>query len=346
MSALRDSAKQMREMANIYLSERTTPPKCVHRTILLRSLILLKQICPETEDFFAPIMKTFMPYAKRPDKKGDYENGAGRHYYCALSLSGKELPTVNTYYRNGIKRHTKSARTMFEEDYTMALTMQRAGYMDMCGKFLGRAVHMISDMCCLPHTASMTYYSLGRSFHKAYELLAEAVYPDLVPEQSLDSLPEIFTSHETFADDINKIVLETAGALPAVQTDPLSAVKEQLLRTERVVAALLLRFYKDLTEPERKAHFITNGSGCKLMKDTAHLTIKVTEKGIVLHGVNPSPESKFNVTDMVFYAAHRHNGLFTLSPAKDNDGKVLEVSNSKLVLKKFDPLHGEQLFRL
>ena len=291
MSALRDSAKQMREMANIYLSDRTTPPKCVHRTILLRSLILLKQICPETEDFFAPIMKTFMPYAKRPDKKGDYEN-------------------------------------------------------DMCGKFLGRAVHMISDMCCLPHTASMTYYSLGRSFHKAYELLAEAVYPDLVPEQSLDSLPEIFTSHETFADDLNRIVLETAGALPAVQTDPLSAVKEQLLRTERVVAALLLRFYKDLTEPERKAHFITNGSGCKLMKDTTPLTIKVTEKGIVLHGVNPSPESKFNVTDMVFYAAHRHNGLFTLSPAKDNDGKVLEVSNSKLVLKRFDPLHGEQLFRL
>ncbi len=346
MSALRDSAKQLREMAKKFLSERDSEPKCVHRTLLLRSLIILKNICPETEEFFAPIMKNLMPYAKRPDRKGDYENGAGRHYYCALSLSGRELPTVNTYYRNGIKRYTKSARTMFEEDYTMALTVQRAGYMDMCGKFLGRAVHMLSDMCCLPHTASMTYYSFGRGFHKAYEDLAEAIYPELVPEQLPDKLPEIFKSRESFADDLNKIVLETAGGLTAVQTAPLDAVKEHLLRTECIVAALLLRFYEDLTTPERKAHFITNGSGCKLLKGTAPLTIKVTGKGISLHGVNPSPDSKVNVTNMVFYAAHRHNGLFTLSPAKDNDGRVLEVSHGKLVLRKFDPLHSEQLFRL
>jgi hypothetical protein len=224
--------------------------------------------------------------------------------------------------------------------------MQRAGYMDMCGKFLGRAVHMLSDMCCLPHTASMTYYSFGRGFHNAYEDLAEAIYPELVPEQLPDKLPEIFKSRESFADDLNKIVLETAGGLTAVQTAPLDAVKEHLLRTERIVAALLLRFYEDLTTPERKAHFITSGSGCKLLKGTAPLTIKVTGKGISLHGVNPSPDSKVNVTNMVFYAAHRHNGLFTLSPAKDNDGRVLEVSHGKLVLRKFDPLHSEQLFRL
>ena len=49
---------------------------------------------------------------------------------------------------------------------------------------------------------------------------------------------------------------------------------------------------------------------------------------------------------MVFYAAHRHDGLFTLSPAKDSEGRVLEVKDGKLRLRKFDPLHGEQLFRL
>ena len=346
MNVVFSTAKELRVLADKYLAERTEEPKCVHRTILLRSLIILKKLHPETEDFFAPMMKNFIPYSKRPDRKGDYENGTGRHYYCALSLSGKEMKTVNSYYRNGIKRCSKSARTMFEEDYTMALTMQHAGHMDECGKFLGRAVHMVSDMCCLPHAASMTYYSLGRGFHKGYERLAKAIYPDLVPEQLPEKLPDLFSSRDSFADDLNKIVLETAGGLAAVQKDPVEAIKEHLLRTERIVCALLMRFYEDLTAKEREAHYIMNNSGCRLMKGTDILTIKVTEEGLTFHGVNPSPGSKFNVTDIVFYAAHRHDGLFTLSPAKDQEGRVLEVIDGKLQLRRFDPLHGEQLFRL
>ena len=346
MSAVQDSAKKMRELAKVCLSERSSEIKCVHRTLLLRSLIILKKMYPETEAFFSPMMKTLMPYAKRPDKKGDYENGMGRHYYCALSVNGKELTQVNSYYRNGIKKMSKSARTMLEEDYTMALTMQRAGFIESCGKFLGRSVHMLSDMCCLPHTASMTYYSAGRSFHKAYEALAEAVYPELVPEQTPEKLPDLFSARDSFAADLNKIALETAGGLEAVKSDPLEAVKNHLLRTELIICAFLMRFYDDMTTPERKAHFITNGSGCRLTKNAATLTVKVTEEGIVLHGVNPSPESKVNVTNTVFYAAHRHDGLFTLSPANDNDGRVLEVSGGRFVLRKFDPVHGEQLFRL
>ncbi len=346
MSSIFSTAKELHSLADKYLAERTEEPKCVHRTILLRSLIILKNLHPETEDFFAPILKTLMPYAKRPDKKGDYENGTGRHYYCAVSLRGREMKKVNSYYRNGIKKHTKSARTMFEEDYTMALTMQHAGYMDECGKFLGRAVHMVSDMCCLPHAHSMTYYSLGRSFHKGYERLAAAIYPELVPEQLPEKLPELFTSRETFADDLNGIVEGTAAGLAAVQKDAVEAIKEHLLRTELVVCALLMRFYEDLTAKEREAHYIMNGSGCRLLKGTDVMTVKITEKGISFHGVNPSPESKVNVTGTVFYAAHRHNGLFTFSPAKDDEGRVLEVCDGKLQLKLFDPLHGEQLFRL
>lgn len=346
MNVVFSTAKELRVLADRYLAERTGEPKCVHRTLLLRSLIILKKLHPETEDFFAPMMKSFIPYSKRPDRKGDYENGTGRHYYCALSISGKEMKTVNSYYRNGIKRLSKSARTMFEEDYTMALTMQHAGHMDECGKFLGRAVHMVSDMCCLPHAASMTYYSLGRGFHKGYERLAKAIYPDLVPEQLPEKLPDLFSSRDSFADDLNKIVLETAGGLTAVQKDPVEAIKEHLLRTERVICALLMRFYEDLTAKEREAHYIMSNSGCRLMKGTDVLTVKVTEEGLTFHGVNPSPESKVNVTDIVFYAAHRHDGLFTLSPAKDQDGRVLEVIDGKLQLRRFDPLHGEQLFRL
>ena len=85
MSVLRTTAKELHVLAEKYLSERTAEPKCVHRTLLLRSLVILKKLHPETEDFFAPMMKTLMPYAKRPDRKGDYENGMGRRRGRAAS---------------------------------------------------------------------------------------------------------------------------------------------------------------------------------------------------------------------------------------------------------------------
>lgn len=321
-------------------------PKCVHRTLLRRTLIILSEIHPETENFFVPVYKTLMTYSKRPDKKGDYENGMGRHYYCATTISGKELSPINTYFRNGSGKLTKSARTMFEEDYTMALVMQRAGYMEKSAEFLGRAIHMLSDMCCIPHASSMTYFSSGRKFHKSYENVAELIYPELVPQQHFPELPELFFSRNSFADDLNKIALETAKGIKFIHNAPLETVKQQLLRTERILAAFLLRFLADSAAHERKAHYITNNSGCRLLKGTSRLAVKVTENGIEFHGVNPSPESDINVTNTVFYVAHRHDGLFTLSPVKDNKGLVLEVSDKKFVWRKFDSVHSEQLFRL
>lgn len=343
---INSAARRMNSLAKKHLKENNSAPSCVHRSLLLRTLVMLRTFCPETESLFAPNIKTFMTYAKRPDKKGDYENGMGRHYYCAANTFGKENSTVNSYYKNGAGKRYKSARTMFEEDYTMALTMHRAGFYEKSAKFLGRAVHMLSDMCCLPHTTGMTYFSPASGFHKAYENLAEAIYPDCVPEQVLHDIPGIFTSRSGFADDINQIALDTAKGLADVKADPLKAVESHLLRTERILAAFLMKFIEDTTASDREAHYITTGSGCRLIHGTDPLTIKVTERGITFHGVNPSPESEINVTDRVFYAAHRHDGLFTLSPVKDNEGRVLEVSDGKFVWHKFDPVHGEQLFRL
>lgn len=344
MSIITSSTASLNKLTKKTLADRE--PKCVHRTLLLRTLIMLKEMYPETEKFFAPIAKTFVSYSKRPDKKGDYENGMGRHYYCATSVSGRQLSPVNSYFRNGSGKFTKSARTMFEEDYTMALVMQRAGCMEKCAEFLGRAVHMLSDMCCIPHTSSMTYFSSGRNFHKSYEIVAELIYPELVPEQHFPELPDFFKNRCSFADDLNKIALETAKGIRIIRESPLDAVKKQLLRTERILAVFLLRFLADSSAPERKAHYITNNSGCRLLKGTSKLAVKVTENGIEFHGVNPSPESDINVTDTVFYIAHRYNGLFTLSPVKDNKGLVLEVSDRKFVWRKFDPVHSEQLFKL
>lgn len=342
MNIISSVSRQLNALARDFSGE----PKCVHRTLLLRTLILLKEMYPETESVFSPVMRTFMSSVKRPDRKGDYEKGMGRHYYCAKSVSGKELSTANSYYRNGAGKFAKSARVMFEENYTMALTMYRADFSKQWADHLGRAVHMLSDMCCLPHTASMTYFSAAGKLHKSYENFAELIYPDHVPVQISPEIPEIFTSGNSFADDLNTIAMDTAQGLDELADDPFKAVCRHLQRTELILAAFLLRFLSDTQSTDRTAHYITSNSGCKLLKSSSPLTIKVIEDGITFHGVNPSPESKINVTDTVFYAAHRYDGLFTLSPARDKKGVVLEVCDGKFVWKKFDPVHSEQLFRL
>ncbi len=343
---LNSMARKMNSLAKEILKENNSEPSCVHKNLTLRTLVMLKYIRPDSEEIFAPLAKTLITFSKRPDKQGDYEKGPGRHYYCAVTPGMKKLNTVNGYLRNGKGKCYKSARAMFEEDYTMALTMYIAGYHQKSAEFLGRAIHMISDMCCIPHVASMTYFSSASSFHKAYEILAEAIYPERVPRQSKPELPDYFSNGASFTEAINRLVFDTARGIKDISDDPVKAISAHLQRTERVIATLLIRFMNDLTAHEQEAHYITNNSGCRIMRGTAPLTIKITEKGITLHGVNPSPESKINVNERTFYAAHRHDGLYTLSPVKDKEGRVLEVSAGKLVWHKFDPVRGEQLFKL
>lgn len=339
-------SSKMNSLAKQILTEQNKEPSCVHKNLTLRSLVMLKYINSDSEEIFTPMAKALIAFSKRPDRKGDYEKGPGRHYYCAVNTAMKKNNPINGYFRNGKGKCYKSARAMFEEDYTMALTMYVAGFQQKSAEFLGRAIHMISDMCCIPHVSGMTYFSNAAVFHKSYENLAEAVYPELVPRQTAVELPDYFDKKYQLGESINRLALDTAKGIKDMSNDPVKAITAHLQRAERVVTALLIRFMEDITSLEKDAHFITNNSGCRIMRGTAPLTVKVSEKGIHLHGVNPSPESRLNVTERTFYAAHRHDGLYTLSPARDKEGRVLEVSAGKLVLRKFDPVHCEQLFKL
>lgn len=343
---LNSMANKMDSIAKDIFRKNNSSPSCVHKNLTLRTLVMLKYIYPESEEIFAPIAKYLVAFSKRPDKKGDYEKGAGRHYYCAVNPKLKKQTPVNGYFRNGKGKCYKSARAMFEEDYTMALTMYAAGFHEKSAEFLGRAIHMLSDMCCIPHTSGMTYFTSASVFHKSYEILAEALYPDHVPVQTDADLPDYFSSRNSFEEDLNHIAFETAQGLKSIESNPEAGIISHLQRTERILAKLLIRFIVDVTTPEAEAHYITNNSGCVIMRGTSPLTVKITEKGITFHGVNPSPLSTINITRRTFYAAHRHDGLYTLSPMKDNSGRVLEVSAGKLVLHKFDPIRGEQLFKL
>ena len=338
--------KKMNLLTSKYNKARKTEKRNVHQTIVLRSLIVLKMVYPETEKFYAPMLKTMMQYAKRPDRKTDYENGKGYHYYCACSPDGKRLPRINGYYMNGKGETAKSARTMLEEDYTMAITMYRTGFNEKSAEFLGRAVHMLSDICCLPHSSGMTYFSKKRNVHKAYEALAEAIYPEFVPQQKTNALPPYFLIHSDFEKSVNRIVEKSMKEIPFFIDDPFRHISQQLNDTEIYTASLLLRFYQDTLLPEDEVYFVSTSSKCRIFPKSDPLSVQVTKNGIIFHGLNPSPDSKINVTLKAFYVAHRRDGLFTLSPASEKKDCVLEVSGDKVKLAKFNPANSQQLFRM
>ena len=296
---------------------------------------------------FTPLARTMVPYAKRPDKKGDREQGLGKHYYCAVNASGKELKSAEGYYRNGLGRSAKSARSMLEEDYTMALTLYLAGFSEESAKLLGRAVHMVSDACCVPHASKMTYFSTKRKVHKAYEGLSDVIYPEFVPEQELEEVEPVFADRSSFRAPMNDIAAGTAKELDLLREDPYEEITQRLLFTERKVAALLLRFFEDASAPdEHGAHYVREKAKIALLEKTAPLSCKITERGILLHGVNPCPQSRLNVTGMELYAAHRRDGLYTLAPARERKGMVIEPVKGVLKLRPFDPRRQSQLFEI
>ncbi|MBO4878468.1 MAG: hypothetical protein J5501_10710 [Ruminococcus sp.] len=348
MGKWRRAVRAMEQLTAEYGARRTLPQRDIHKTLLLNGLVALKKLHPETEDFYLPMVTQMLHTVKEPDTKGDYQNGAGMHYYCAVKRSGKAMKPVNNCFANG-KGKYRSARTMLEESYTMALSLYCAGHCKESAGFLGRAVHMISDICCPPHSSGMTYFSAGASIHKAYELLAEAVYPEFMPEYDEEAsakLQDIFHERSSFDEAVNGIAGSTAAELTMMLDDPFTEVTGRLRYTENIIAALLLRFYRDTVLEPSEAHYIADGSEVRILPDAAKLSVRVSPEGIMLHGVNPSFDSELTVTKMVFYAAHRRDGLFTLSPEKDPEGRVLEVCGKKLKLKQYDPIHGEQLFRL
>ena len=236
----KQAAAELQWLADSYSAEKLLPPSEIHQEILIRALKLLGEVSPQAEALIRPNLGIMLPYTIIADVKGDRENGAGRHYYCGCATNGKPQKTVRGYYKNGKDLFAKSARTMFEEDYTMALTMHCGGFVKHGAVYLARAVHMLADMCCLPHAAKMTYFSSKRGVHMSYENLARAMYPEFIPEQHIkyEQLRR-FAKRSSFTAALNKNTAAICGEIPEIFTAPEAEIKQRLYDTEAAVAALL-----------------------------------------------------------------------------------------------------------
>lgn len=347
MNKWRNAVINMTALREEYLKKRASESVSVHRTLILRGLPLLYEHVPEAKEFFEPIKSRLVENVTCPDRDGDRENGLGRHYYCAVNFMGVRLRPHSGYYKNGAGRFAKSARTMLEEDYTMALAMQRAGFPEQAADYLARAVHMISDLCCLPHATQMTYFSPKKKIHKAYEALARAMYPDSVPVQTLT--PEairLFYCRESFTNAVNSLAEEQIDEPKLLTKAPDDAIMSRLYAAERAVAALLNRFYEDLSLTSGESFCIYTGAKLTPMGDMPPLTAEVTAEGVSFTAASGSLSSEFYryMCANIFRAAHRHDGLFTLSPINDPNGRCVVSGMDKL--RRFDPGNKKLFFAL
>lgn len=341
----RNAIAEMQRLKDKYTQTRITPSISVHRTLIYRALPMLYEHCPEAEKMFEPVLKTMITYVCRPDSTGDYEKGMGRHYYCGSNALGIKLKPSAGYYKNGNSRFSKSARTMMEEDYTMALTMWNAGFIEQGSVYLARAVHMLSDICCLPHSTRMTYYSSKKKIHQVYEQLARIMYPDAVPEQKISAENlKLFSSRQSFQEILNNIVEIAADEPPLLLTKPAESIIERLSFTERAVCALFYRFIEDLSLSPQEAHYVTDGQKCSAFKKLPPLTVKICEDGIqfILDDKTLIFKIGRKLNCSVFRAAHRFDGMFTLSPVNSKNGLVILHGGNKL--KSFNPHKKNQLF--
>ncbi len=334
---------KMMELRKHYIDVRVSESISVHRTFIYRTLPMLYKHIPEAEELFGPYRKFMVDLACRPDNSADYEKGVGWHYYSAVNSFGQRMICSGGYYKNGVHRFHKSARTMMEEDYTMALTFYKAGYAEKGLEHLTRAIHMLADMCCLPHGTGMTYYSPKKKVHQAYEDMARAMYPDAIPEQDITAEElELFSDRSSFTKVLNSIVENQIGEYKFLLADPVAAITHRLHTAEKAICALIYRFYNDISLPAEEVHSVPEGAVLQLDDDFPPYSVHITKDGISLLGKDTAYEVFVDgIPCNVFRLAHRRDGLFTVSPASDKNGRIIAYGSQKLY--NFSP-HKKKLY--
>ena len=125
-----------------------------------------------TITLFKPFLDLILYGGTVPDAKGDCDNGSGFHYYSPLNKFGLPNRPVAGYYPNRFGNFNKSAGTMIEENYTMAMIHWQNKRFNLACVFLGRVLHFVADICCVPHTTSRICTGNPNNRHTSLEQYA------------------------------------------------------------------------------------------------------------------------------------------------------------------------------
>lgn len=227
-----------------------------HAFIAQNALRLLEE-CGRKEAFelFAANATALLRGSVCPDHKEDTDKGNGFHYYCAKKRSGADnAPAAGGYYRSGTNLFSpsmisRSARTIFEDDYQAALSFYKAGDHEAFAEFSGRCVHMLSDICCPPHTCDLTLTSRYSSKHRKFEDFAKfkTVSGDYAAVSCREEIYEL-VGKSSFGDILNmlaKTSSEYYSNVTGKESGYEQAAEKMIVTAQQYSSALLQRLYCD-----------------------------------------------------------------------------------------------------
>ena len=343
-----------------------------HKDILEKSLKLLEgQKNKEYFSFFLKYRDDLLDRCTEPDNKGDIDKGSGMHYYCAANKRGKPLENTEGYYKNRLGKYNRSARTMLEENYTMALSLFKSGKQKQAMHMLGRAIHFIQDIGCTVHSSGIRYGSRAKNPHYAFEKYAQNNFSAIPAADSLDK-----RAQKAYATALEKAANKLAEYSSSYTADVRSLDKNiyaKILKsthsaTQQYPAFLLIRFYNDINN-NSDDYLVSGHKYCfKNLKTSGALT--AASKKLILDEQTNSPKQVFTIKlcsdgsfmliasnnkyvkgnckgyindpgtkrPIAFRAAALGNRTFRITTQASKFKKVLSSNkNGVLVIKRFSP---------
>lgn len=274
-------------------------------------LIAQNQNKRKVGDFYKDYRHDILSGCVEPDHKGDVDKGSGRHYYSCVNSKGKKLPIVNGYYQNRLGRFSKSARTMFEENYTSAVNLYKSGKIKNAMHVLGRAVHFLEDAGCTVHVSNMRYAPKENNVHYAFEKFIGK--NGIFKADRIDKRLTKIYEQDNFAEEVMNRMSKAASRYRA----NIETLDEQAyINTAKVmhsmivqnISALLYRFYCDcMTDND---NFVCDEQFYKIKHEATGLVMTVTPERVILDKPDDTKEQVFKISML-------DNGAFGLKTKKE-----------------------------
>lgn len=317
-----------------------------HADITKKALALIKtENMRKVADFYADWHEQLILGSKQPDFMGDLDNGAGSHYYSCVNRWGMPIKMRGDYYRNRLGRTMRSARTLFEENYTYAVSLYKSGDVGNAMMYLGRAIHFVEDMGCTVHAANMIYIPHKRNVHSNFESHASDICGGITAER-LDKKFSKYYQQSDLGEALNKLVRYSSKFSQPIRSlenaDFENAAEHVLSYAQQNVAALMLRFYQDCHGD--RSNFIIGGRKYVLINAATKRAITVSEKGLITSCLSDSKLQRFMVelSGDGSFALKCHDGMYADKMCRDCE----HIDDAAKPAQFRAAAVGERLFRI
>jgi hypothetical protein len=271
--------------------------KATHEDIVKKSLALLeKEKKTRPVGFYKNYTEQILKGCTQPDEEGDIDHGSGMHYYSSVNQKGKELSTVSGYYKNRNGELVRSARTLFEDNYTSAVSLYKSGKTEQAMISLGRALHFVSDIGCTVHVANIRRIDKPNNVHYAFEKHVTTSCAKHTAE-SYDKRLSKYYEKDNVGEALNKLSKYAAKFTDTIlHLDPRAfddVAKNTLPVTQQNCMAVLLKFYDDCNSD--KGNYICDKKLYSVKNEISGLMLTASKKGLTLENSDKTLEQKLQI---------------------------------------------------